>query len=203
VHEEGDVAGPLPHKLRVLDRTRHGSENADRLVANLEAVAVGAMENIPRPTVLQPRDLRQLIPKAGCDKQPSGGNREATVKSDPKPSGEALDPGDGSVNDLAAIASHLFPAELNKLARREAIAGQKAVHLGCRRVPRHPAVNNKNAAASARQHQRRRQTSRSATHNNNIEISHAARLPAKLRLDKKRCCFRDEPRSPAALWDDG
>jgi hypothetical protein len=149
------------------------------------------MKNIPRPPLSQARDLRQLIPKAGGDNQPPSGNRETAVKSDPKSRREALDPGDGSVNNLAAIASHLFPAKLNKLARREAFTRKKAVHMGRRRVPRHPAVNNKNAAASARQHQRRRQTGRSATHNNNIEISHRARLPAKLRLDKKCCCFRD------------
>ena len=149
------------------------------------------MKNISRPPLSQARDLRQLIPKAGGDKQPAGGNRETTVKSDPKASSKALDRGDGSVNDLTAIASHLFPAELKKLTRREAITRNKAVHMGCRRVPRHPAIYDKNAAASARQHQRRRQTSRSAAHNNNIEISHKPRLPVQHGHDKKRCCFRD------------
>lgn len=149
------------------------------------------MEHISRPPLSQARDLRQLIPKAGGDKQPSGGNREATVKSDAKPSGVALDPGDGSINDLTAVASHLFAAELKKLARREAITRKEAVHLGCRRVPRHPAIYDENATASTRQNQRRRQTSRSAAHNKNIEISHKPRLPVQHGHDKKRCCFRD------------
>ena len=149
------------------------------------------MEHISRPSLLQPRDLRKLIPKAGGDKQPAGGNREATVKSDPKPRGEALDPGDGSFNDLTAIGSHLFPPELEKLARREAITRKKAVHMGCRRVPRHPAIYDKNTTASTRQHQRRRQTSCSTAHNDNIEIRHKRRLPTQHDHDKKRCCFRD------------
>ena len=63
--------------------------------------------------------------------------------------------------------------------------------MGCRRVPRHPAIYDKNAAASARQHQRRRQASGPAAHDNNIEISHEPRLPVQHGHDKKRCCFRD------------
>ena len=60
------------------------AEHSENLVAHLEAVAVGAMEHIPRPPLPQPRDLRELIPKAGRDKQPAGGNRETTVKSEPE-----------------------------------------------------------------------------------------------------------------------
>lgn len=65
-------------------------------------MAVRTVKNISRPPLLQSRDVRKLIPKAGGEKQSPGGNGEATVKTDAKPGGEALNPGDGSVDDLAA-----------------------------------------------------------------------------------------------------
>ena len=150
------------------------------------------MEHISSPALPQSRDLWKLVAQAGRDDQPASRDREAAVETNLKARTVSLDTFNGSVNDLAAVPSDFLPAELEQIARREAVAGEKAVHLGSRRVPRHPAVNNKNTTASPRQHQRRRQTGRAASNHYNIEISHRTRLPTNLRRDKKCCCFRDD-----------
>ena len=54
VGEEDDVVRPLPEQLRVVDGAGIGSEDADRLVAHLPAVAVRAVQKVAAPALRGP-----------------------------------------------------------------------------------------------------------------------------------------------------
>ena len=57
VGEEDDVVRPLPQELRVVDGAGIGSEDADRLVAHLPAVAVRAVEEVAAPALSRAGDV--------------------------------------------------------------------------------------------------------------------------------------------------
>ena len=62
--------GPLPNDLRVPDGARGAADDAEPAVADLVAVAVGAVQDVARPPVAQPWDVRQLVAQAGGDQEP-------------------------------------------------------------------------------------------------------------------------------------
>ena len=72
VDEEGDVVGPLPHELGVLDRGRVCAEHADRLVADFPAVAVRAMQQVSPPALANAGDVGQIVTEPGRDHDPPG-----------------------------------------------------------------------------------------------------------------------------------
>jgi hypothetical protein len=73
VREEEDVVRPLPQEMRMVDGTGSGSEDSDWLIANLPAVAVGAVEEVAAPALARPRDVRRHIAGACCEEQPARG----------------------------------------------------------------------------------------------------------------------------------
>ena len=56
--EVDDVVGPLPHDQGVLDGLRGATDDTEPLVADLVAVAVGAVQHVPAPALGQARDGR-------------------------------------------------------------------------------------------------------------------------------------------------
>ena len=80
VGEEDDVVRPLPQELRVLDGAGIGSEHADRLVAHLPAMAVGAVEEVAAPALPRAGNLGKLVDGAGREQQPSRCHRAAPGK---------------------------------------------------------------------------------------------------------------------------
>ena len=57
VREEDDVVRPLAEQMRVVDGAGAGADDADRLVADLPAVAVGAVEEVSAPALAGARDV--------------------------------------------------------------------------------------------------------------------------------------------------
>ena len=49
VQEQHDVVGPLPEDQCLVDRPRAGTEHRERLVGDLETVAVGADDDVGAP----------------------------------------------------------------------------------------------------------------------------------------------------------
>ena len=60
--EVDDVMAPLADDLRVPDGARNPADDAELAVANLLSVAVRAVQDVPGPPLLQPGDVRQLVP---------------------------------------------------------------------------------------------------------------------------------------------
>ncbi len=65
--EVDEVVGPLANDLGVPDGARSAAEHAERAVADLVAVAVGAVQDIAGPPVAKPGDVRQLVAQARRD----------------------------------------------------------------------------------------------------------------------------------------
>ena len=78
--EVDEVVGPLANDLGVPDGARGAADDAEPPVADLVAVAVGAVQDIAGPPVAQAGDVRQLVAQAGRDQQSPG--------RDPLPAGE-------------------------------------------------------------------------------------------------------------------
>ena len=78
--EVDEVVGPLANDLGVADGARGAAEHAEPPVADLVAVAVGAVQDIAGPPVAQAGDVGQLVAQAGRDHQ--------SPRRDPLPVGE-------------------------------------------------------------------------------------------------------------------
>ena len=84
-----------------------GAENAEGLVADLPAVAVRAVQEIPAPTLADAGDVRQLVADAGCDEDPPRRQHAATGEMHREP---GFDLGDPIIDELDAVAGHLGAA---------------------------------------------------------------------------------------------
>ena len=103
--------GPLAHDLGVADGAGSAAEDAELSVADLVAVAVGAVQDVAGPPLAQARDVRQLVAQAGRDQQPPGRDPLPVREQDPEPAPAVRhELGDGAGDDLAAVARHLVPA---------------------------------------------------------------------------------------------
>src|SRR3954470_22434297 len=106
----GEVVGPLPNDLRIPDGAGSAADDAEPTVADLLAVTVGTVQDIPGPPLSQARDLGQLITQASRDQHPPNADRLPTVEESGEPGPVEAKVGNGGVSDLAAVAGHLFAA---------------------------------------------------------------------------------------------
>ena len=77
--EDDDVVAPLPHDLGVADRVGCHRDDAERLVADLVAVAVGAVQHVAGPAFTQASDVGKLITQTGGEKYLPGGDLVAAA----------------------------------------------------------------------------------------------------------------------------
>ena len=126
MREEDDVVRPLAKQVRMVDRAGICSDDADRLVANLPAVAVGAVEKVSAPTFSRTRDVRQLIDGARREQEPAAA-QGATARQSQREARPGLD--DLVVDDLDAVALDFGAADREQVGRRHPIAGQEGVHV--------------------------------------------------------------------------
>ena len=61
VGEEHDVVGPLPDQVRMSDRLGGAADDAERLVADLVPMAVGAVEEVAAPALAHARDVGEHV----------------------------------------------------------------------------------------------------------------------------------------------
>src|SRR3954467_6635170 len=111
VGEVDDVRRPLAHEQRVLDARGFGAEDAERLVADLVAVAVRAGHRVGAPAFAQAGDGRQVVVDAGRDPDAPGGQLPAARE----PRGEAgFERAHLVFDDLDAVAGELLAADLEQ-----------------------------------------------------------------------------------------
>ena len=79
VREEDDVVGPLAQQVRVVDGAGAGAENADRLVAHLPAVAVGAVQEVAAPALPNTRNLGEPVDRPRGDEESSGAHGRSSA----------------------------------------------------------------------------------------------------------------------------
>jgi hypothetical protein len=151
--EVGEVVGPLPNDLRIPDGAGSAADDAEPTVADLLAVAVRAVQNIPGPPLSQARDVRQLITQAGRDQHPPSADRLPTVEESGEPGPVEDKVGNGGVSDLAAVAGHLFAPDVQWFSGCGAVAREVSVQVSGSGVARASGVNDQDCAASPGQDQ--------------------------------------------------
>jgi hypothetical protein len=72
VGEHDDVGRPLPDQQGVLDGLRRTPQHPQRLVADLVAMAVRAVEQVPAPSLADAGNIRQLVAQSRGHQDPAG-----------------------------------------------------------------------------------------------------------------------------------
>ena len=127
VREEHDVIGPLPDELGVHHRTGVGAEHPERLIADLPAVAVRAVQEIAAPAFAHTGDGGQVVGDAGRHEDAAGRHRVTARKMHDEP---GLDLHHCVVDDLDAVSGDLFAAGGEELRGRHPVAGEEPLHVG-------------------------------------------------------------------------
>ena len=158
VGEEHDIGGPLPDEVCVSDRLRGAADDAQRPVTDLVAMAVGAVEKVATPALVHARDVGEHVAKPGGHQQPARADHVAIGQLDVEAGGilaGGVEVGDPSGDDVGRVSGDLFAGQPQELGRREAVAGEEAVHVLGGRVAGFAGVDDRNAASGPGQDQRR------------------------------------------------
>ncbi len=127
VREEHDVVGPLPDELGVQHGTGVGAEHAERLIADLPAVAVRAVQEIAAPAFAHTGDGGQVVGDAGRHQDAAGRHRVAARQVHDEP---GLDLRHGVVDDLDAVARDLGAADGEEAPRAASRRGRGTLACG-------------------------------------------------------------------------
>jgi hypothetical protein len=190
--EVDEVVGPLANDLRVPDGARGAADDAQLLVADLVAVAVGAVQHVTCPPLCQPRDVGQLVAQAGGDQQTSGRDPLPAVEENPEP-GPAIghQVGDRAGDDLAAVTGDLVPAGGKELSWGQAVAGQIAVHMGGGGVAWLAGIDHEDLPAGSGQDQGCGQAGGASADDHYVVSVHGPRLAPAAVNTNQRCCLRE------------
>ena len=190
--EVDEVVRPLAHDLGVPDGTRRAPDDAEPAVADLVAVAVGAVQDVAGPPVAEPGDVRQLVAQPGRDQQPPRRDPLTVGEEDPEPAAAVgHEVGDGAGDDLAAVPRDLVPAGGEQLGGWQAVAGEVAVHVGGRGVARLARVDHEDLAAGAGEDQGCGQAGGASADDGYVVMTHAPRLEPRGPFANERCRFRE------------
>ena len=189
VGEEDDVVRPLPQELRVVDGAGIGSEDADRLVAHLPAVAVRAVQNVASPPLASP-GMSGRSSGAGRQQEPSRPHRRPPASRSVKPARSRR----LVFDDLDAVAVTSARAA-EEIGRRNPVPRQESLHVCGGSVPRRSGVDDDDAApARPRTSAALSPAAPPPTIGDVIRCCiHGSSVPAKLGDRKIRCCFWERP----------
>jgi hypothetical protein len=149
----------------MVDRTRSGPKDSERLVAHFPAVAIRAMEEIATPAFPRAVDVRQLIDGTGRQENVASldGPAAAEAQLELRTSVDH-----GVFDDLNAIAANLVSRNPKQFGGRHPVAREEALHVLGRRVARRAGVDDNHAAARAAEDQRGTQPGSSAANDRNV-----------------------------------
>ena len=143
VDQDGQPGGQLAEQPGGVEPIRVGDDLHDAPVADLEAMAKGAVDHVAAPVLGQTVDVRQLVYQAGSGKNPASDDGVATDELDP----EAVVIGTGHTarqtgKDLNAIAADFLATIGDQLRRRNPFTTEVAVHVCGRSVARVAGVDH-------------------------------------------------------------
>ena len=151
VREEDHVVGPLAQEVRVLDGPGAGAEHADRLVADLPAVAVGAVQEIAAPALAGAGDVGQVVRGAGREQHLSRLDGPAAGEPE-REAGRRVD--HAVLDDLDAVAPDLGARGLEQVGRGRPVARQEPLHVRGGSVARRAGVDDDDPAPRPAEHER-------------------------------------------------
>ena len=103
----------------------NGPEHADRLVAYLPAVAIGAMQEVASPAFPGADDVGQVVHGAGCEQHPS--SLDGPTACEPQcEAGRRVH--HAVFDDLDPVAPDLGPCGLEQAGWGGSVAGEEALH---------------------------------------------------------------------------
>ena len=132
-----------------------GPEHADRLVAHLPAVAVGAVQEIASPALAGADDIGQVVHGAGREQHPSRLDGPAACEPE-REAGRRFH--HAVVDDLHAVALDLGARGPEQAGRRRSVARQEALHVRGGSVARRAGVDDDDPAPGPAEHERGAQT---------------------------------------------
>ena len=171
------------------------TEDAERLVADLPAVAVRAVQHVAGPPLAQARNVGQLVAQAGGDQQPPRRDRVAVGEQDLEPvvaaRGRRSADGAGDDGRRRSRCTSSRPGR-QQVGGRQPVAGQEPVHVRGGRVARCAGVHHEDPAAGAGQDQGCGQAGGSAADDHDVVCVHARQAVRRTGpAGNERCCFRE------------
>jgi hypothetical protein len=165
--------GPLPDDLGVAHGAGGAADDAELVVADLVAVAVGAVQDVTCPPIGKAGDVGELVPEPGGDQQPAGADAAALGEQHP----EAVpavgnDVGDGAVQEVTAVPGDLVTPGREQLRGGHPVTRKEAVHVCRRGVAWRAVVDHDDVAAGPRQDQSRGETGGATADDGYVEGGH-------------------------------
>ena len=150
VEHQREPGAQLAEQAGRVETHRVGDDLDDAPVADLEAVAERAVDDVAAPVLGQAVDVGELVDQTGGGEHPAGDHGVATDELD----AEAAVVGAGHVDDaagedLAAVAADLLATDRGQLRRRQSLVTEVAVHVGGGGVARLAGVDDDHRAALA------------------------------------------------------
>ena len=149
----------------MVDGAGIGTEDADRLIAHLPAMAVRAVEEVAAPTLSRAGNVGKLIDGAGREKEPSCCHRAAPSKPERE---TRFDLDDLVFDDLDAVAPDFFSRQGEKVGRWHPVPREETLHVCGRSVPRRSGVDDNDAAPRAAENEGGAQTGRTTADHGDV-----------------------------------
>ena len=144
-------------------------EDGDPLVADLPAVAVGAVQHVPAPPLGEPGHVGQLVDHAAGDQDASGGDASTALGGDEEGARFAGQAHDAVVEHLDAVRRHLGAADLEQLERGDALAPEVVVGVVGRGVAGLAGIDHQHRAPGPAEGHRTAQAGHAATDHHHVE----------------------------------
>jgi hypothetical protein len=127
------------------------------------------MHNVAAPSFPQARDVRQLVDQAGGHEKAASNPTPSVRRLDTEPAfRKTLRRGDGSLDDLAAIASDLEASGGHQLHRGSSIAGQIPMSMSRRFVARVTSIHHEDGAERPGKPEGRGQSGDATPHHHHV-----------------------------------
>jgi hypothetical protein len=132
-------------------------------------MAVGAVQQVPPPSLPDAGNVRQLVAQSGGDQDPPGTHGRGAGQPDLE---AGLHADHGVVDQAAAVAGHLGSARGEQVGGWHAVAGQEAVHVRGWRIAGPAGIDHNHRAPGPQQHQGRAQAGSAATDHQDVVFVH-------------------------------
>jgi hypothetical protein len=152
--EQHDVGAQLTKQQGLVHRPRPGAEDADWLVADLPAVAVGAVQHRRPPALGQARKLGQLVGQSGGDQQPPSCDVTPVRELRHELARTPLHCFNEPALDAYAVLVDLTAPDRQQLARRRTLSAQVVVDVTSRGIARLAGIDHQHRPPRPSQRQR-------------------------------------------------
>lgn len=186
--------GPLPDDLGIANGAGGAANHAEPPVADLVAVAVGAVQDVACPPGREARNVGELVPQPGRDQEATGPDAVTSGEEDPEAvAAVGDDVGDGAVEKVAAVPGDFVASCRDQLGGWHAVAREEAVHVGRRGVPWGAVINDDDVSPGPGQDQGGREAGGTAADNDYVVGVHKASVVP--RRDRSNHCCRCRERA--------